>query len=96
MSELRSAEFESPITLEVQPFTTPEGATFEPWTDGSAVGFKVTAPNLPDRYILLNPSTATSTGDVYDTDVFLYDGEGEPELEHPVCYYNIWDRPEEG
>lgn len=90
MSELRNADFESPVLLEVQPFTTPEGATFEPWTDGTALGYRVTAPGLPDRYILLNPSTATDTGNVEDTDVFLYTGEGEPALDDAEAYYNIW------
>jgi hypothetical protein len=70
-----------------------EGATFEPWTDGHAVGFKVTAPGKPDMYVYLVPSLGTDTQDINDSDVFLYRGEWEQggEYAEPVCYINIWD-----
>lgn len=73
--------------------TSDEGATFEPYTDGYAVGFKVTAPGKPTRFIYLNPSLATDTGDINDSDVFLYHGPFEPDTQEnePICYVNIWE-----
>lgn len=75
---------------------TEEGATFEPWTDGNAVGFKVTAEGMPDRYVYLNPSGATYAGDVRDSDVFTYHGEhGDPSEDDALSYINIWDEEDE-
>lgn len=53
--------------------TTQEGATFEPWTDGWAIGFKVTSPDGDVRYVYLNPSSDNDA----DTpaNVFLYIGQ---------------------
>ena len=71
--------------------TTNEGATFEPWTDGHAVGFKVTAPGKPDRYIYLNPSGGVDTGDINDTDAFVYLSDStEIDDAEPQCFVNIW------
>jgi len=69
-----------------------EGAVFTPWgNDEGAIGFKVTAKGKPDRYVYLNPSLATDTGDIEDSDVFVYHGDtGYPDLDEPQCYVNIW------
>lgn len=72
-----------------------EGATFTPWTDGSAVGFKVEAHGLPTRYVYLNPSRACDTGNILDSDVFAYHGESgdlDNGEDAPVCFINIWDK----
>lgn len=50
---------------------TEEGATFTPWSNGRAIGYKVTAVGKPDRYIVLNPSGSTEGG-IDNTDAFLY------------------------
>jgi hypothetical protein len=78
--------------LEAMPIHTDEGATFTPWTDGWAVGYKVTAEGRPDTYIYLNPSVAQDTGKLGDTDVFVYrGGDGDPSMDDPECYINIWE-----
>jgi hypothetical protein len=75
-----------------------EGAVFTPWySDDGAVGFKVTAKGLPDTYIYLNPSAAQDTGDVLDSDVFVYiGGDGDPSKDEPVCYVNVWEDERRG
>lgn len=60
------------------------GATWEPWTDGYGVGFKVTRNDGRVRYVYLNPSQEDE-GDV--PTVFLYeDGHGDPNDGETVCY----------
>lgn len=55
--------------------------TYEPWSDGHAVGFKITC-NGKVSYIYLNPS---SGGD--SPDVFVYTGtEGDPSQDSPDCF----------
>ena len=60
--------------IETEQFETGETCTFEPWTNGWAVGFKVTTRkgNLPDvvEFVYLNPSGG---GD--SPDAFVYCGE---------------------
>ena len=48
-----------------------KGILYTPWTDGHAVGFRVTFPTGEDRYIYLNPSGDSDGG---TPDVFLYMG----------------------
>ena len=65
------------------------GVTYEPWTDGYAIGFKCTRGEKVE-YIYLNPSqTDPECGE--DPTVFLYHGEtGEPwadrALVHVDCF----------
>lgn len=55
--------------------------TYEPWSDGHAVGFKCTC-NGTVTYIYLNPSGG---GD--SPDVFVYMGdEGDPGQDGTVCF----------
>lgn len=72
--------------------TTEEGATYTPWTDGYAVGYHVTAPGKPDRWIFLNPSSSDS---LEESNAFIYVEDKEPTLSWPplqtVCYVPIWD-----
>lgn len=67
---------------------TEEGATYTPWTNGRAVGFKVTAPDRATRYLYLNPS---STDDLGESNAFVYLEENPDEQCATVCYVNIWD-----
>ena len=73
------------------PVTTDEGATFEPWTDGHAVGFKVSAEGMPTRYLFLNPSGAQDSADIADSDAFVYVSE-TPDIEdaEPQCFITVW------
>lgn len=74
------------------PIVTEEGATFTPWTDGRAVGYKITAEGKLDMYIYLNPSSETDTGEIEDSDVFVYRGDtGYADLDEPQCFVNVWD-----
>jgi hypothetical protein len=69
-----------------------EGHVFEPWTDGWAVGFKVTHAVTGDvRYVYLNPSSDDDpTG---DANVFLYTGAaGDSATDQPVLYVNPFDK----
>jgi hypothetical protein len=74
---------------------TEEGATYTHWTDGYAVGFHVTAPDKPDRWVLLNPSQSDSLA---ESNVFVYLEDSEPTTEQPhlqtVCYVPIWGEDE--
>lgn len=63
------------------------GTTWEPWTDGHAVGFKVTTPDGHGQYVYLNPSSESDDG---KPNVFLYHGPtGKPDLDGPVTYVDI-------
>ena len=69
------------------PIYTDHGDTFEAWTDGYAVGFKVTDPIGTVRYIFMNPSG----GDDPAT-VFAYIGpNGDPSQDAAQHYYEITD-----
>lgn len=71
--------------------TTEEGVTFTPWSNGYAVGFHVTAEGKPDRWVMFNPSSSTSTENIDDSDVFVYHSEHDDPDDSPVCYINIWN-----
>lgn len=73
--------------------TSEEGATFTPWTDGWAVGFKVTAKDQPDRYVYLNPSGGSDTGDILDSCVFAYLDDEPGSHEGALSHIDIWERP---
>jgi len=63
--------------------------SYEPWTDGHAVGFKVThIPTNTVEYIYLNPSGNDDNSD--SPNVFIYQGtEGHPDKDHPYHYYSV-------
>lgn len=69
--------------------------TFEAWTDGHALGFKVTrASDGKISFVYLNPSTDTWNRDDYsegfNPDVFVYTGPaGDPASDMPHNFYNI-------
>lgn len=55
---------------------TPEGVTYEPWTDGHAVGFKLIHASGTEEYVYLNPSSDADGG---VPNVFVYQGpDGDP------------------
>lgn len=65
--------------------------TFEPWTDGHAVGYRVTrhADNHV-TFVYLNPSQETWTDGDFSPDVFLYIGaNGDPAQDDAVHFYNV-------
>lgn len=70
-------------------FTSEEGHTYTPWTDGQAIGYKVTHGTTGEvKYLYLNPSSSDESG---DATVFPYEGEhGDPALDEPACnhYFN--------
>lgn len=73
-----SAQVPAPIIGETQKVTSEEGHVYEPWTDGWAIGFKVTHATTGEvRYVYLSPSSSDDpTG---DSNVFVYTGEvGDP------------------
>jgi len=78
------------ITLDACVVETEEGATYTPWTNGWAIGFRVSAPGQPDRVVCLNPSQSDTLG---ESNVFLYlDDATDDDLPGaPVCYVGIWD-----
>lgn len=64
---------------------------YEPWTNGFAVGFKVTRLDGAVQYVYLNPSTEEPG---QQPDVFVYKGtDGDPGMgeDQPECYVNVWD-----
>lgn len=65
--------------------------TFEPWSDGHALGFKVTRhEDGAVSYVYLNPSTDTWSNGKFNPDVFVYTGtHGDPANDFPNHYYNI-------
>jgi len=68
---------------------TTNSVTYEPWSDGNAVGFKVTHHRTQRvEYIYLNPSH-DSDGDV-EPDVFIYQGRtGNPGDDTPLCFFTV-------
>lgn len=93
MEALQNYHTEEPAEPVASTITSDEGATFEPWTDGHAIGFKVTAPGKPDRWVILNPSGGQDTGNIDHTNVFLYVLDG-PDVAHDggpyQSYVEIW------
>lgn len=72
--------------------TTPEGHAFEAWTDGHAVGFKVTSPGREPRYVYLNPSDADDTGSAV---AFLYAGDhGVPDQDDAISHVVLFADPD--
>lgn len=82
------------LGIDSMPVYTEEGATFTPWTNGFAVGFKVTAVGKPTRYVYLNPSTGNDERDINETNTFVYlapeDGLDDTTNQHSVCFVDIW------
>lgn len=65
--------------------------TFEPWTDGHAVGFRVTR-HVDGKvgYVYLNPSEDTWVDGKFNPDVFVYTGvAGDPSGDYPHHFYII-------
>jgi hypothetical protein len=62
--------------------------TWEPWTDGHAVGFKVTRhADGKVRFVYLNPSQETFSDGKFPPHAFLYFGDaGEPDKDLSVSY----------
>jgi hypothetical protein len=84
---------------DARPVTSDEGVTFTPWTDGWAVGFRITREQ-DDRveYLVLNPSGGSDPGEAGRGDVFLYhaDDTDDPVGDgSPVVYVDVMD-PERG
>lgn len=75
--------------------TTDSGnVTFEAWTNGFAVGFRVTNKVTDKvRYLYLNPSPDDGTvkgGD--DGTIFVYEGDkGDPGEDSTVCYIDTME-----
>ena len=71
---------------------TDQGATYTPWTNGFAVGYKVTDDGKPDRYILLNPSEADTNG---EDNVFVYLEDEDPrstgDMGNALAWFLIWE-----
>lgn len=65
-------------------FTDMHGAKYEPWSNGQAVGFKVTRCDGFVEYVYLNPSSEDSEG---QSNVFFYQGQdADPATDAPVCF----------
>ncbi len=70
---------------------TTSGEIYEPWTNGHAVGYKITRPDGRVEYLYLNASTG---GDKWDhkPNVFLYYGpNGDPSGDGALHYYDLDD-----
>ena len=79
-----------PIVTDINEDGSP-AFSFEPWTDGHAIGFKVTR-HEDDKvgYVYLNPSQDTWSDGQFNPDVFVYSGtHGEPAFDMPHHFYNI-------
>lgn len=82
--------------LAVRSLTTAEGATFTPWTDGYSVGYKVSAPGVPETIIYFNPSTDNDEeGEegvpaAMRTNVFVYRGTGDPYRDEALHWYLVF------
>lgn len=65
-------------------------AAYEPWSNGWAIGFKVTHPDGRVEFVYLNPSTLEDPE--HETpNVFLYHGTtGDPSDDGTVCYVDLF------
>ncbi len=73
--------------MDVTTVISAEGHTFEPWTDGHALGFKVThAQTGRVQHVYLNPSGGDDEG---ACTVFLYTGDGDPTKDSPTTHVEI-------
>jgi hypothetical protein len=84
------------ILVELRPTahrTESERTVFEPWTDGFAVGFKVTREGRGVQFVYLNPSLDDGTekgGD--DGTVFLYQGPaGDPSVDPGLVHVDVFE-----
>ena len=60
------------------------GVTYTPWTNGYAIGFKVTHRNGDISYVYFNPSVTDGS---CQPDVFVYTGShGDATLDDPECF----------
>lgn len=75
-----------PIIGEPHLVASEEGHLFEPWTDGWAVGFRVTHGTTGQvAYVYLNPSSSD------DPSAFLYVGpDGDPAADDSVVYVDLF------
>jgi hypothetical protein len=70
---------------------TEGGTLYEPWTDGRAIGYKVTLTTGSVKYIFLNPSDEEGGPDS-TPDVFVYIGpEPDPRLATAAHFYDMND-----
>jgi hypothetical protein len=75
-------------TLRVQPIVTADGVTYQPWTNGDAVGFKATHPDGRVEYVYLNPSRDTDDG---QPTVFVHWGTtGSTEQDRPLVHVEVF------
>jgi cephalosporin-C deacetylase-like acetyl esterase len=75
----------SPVLTSVDPIITPD-CTYEPWTDGHAVGYRVMRGERVE-YIYLNPSGETDDG---QPTVFVYHGTaGDSSEDRPVTHFEV-------
>lgn len=62
-------------------------ASYIPWTNGYAVGFRIVRQDKPDEYIYLNPSSEDDSGTPV---VFVYQGpNGNPDTDMPQHHYRM-------
>jgi hypothetical protein len=72
----------SEITPPVVFDTNDRKVTYHAWTDGHAIGYKVTRDDGKVEYVYLNPSGNDDGSD--DPNVFVYSGEhGDPSRDSP-------------
>lgn len=63
------------------------GVTYTPWTNGAAVGYRMTSPDGRTEYFYLNPSGGSD--DSVPT-VFVYQGtEGDPAQDAALHHYDV-------
>ena len=88
MEEIESIDIEPEKWLFdlVVPDTQGRTVIYRPWTDGYAVGFKVTREDGKVEYIYFNPSNNDDGSD--DPNVFVYTGEhGDPSQDTPSVHF---------
>lgn len=91
---LRLAELTLALTAPRVTDTNQDGTpafTFEPWTDGHAIGFKVTRhADAKVGYVYLNPSQETWSDGDFSPDAFVYTGTtGDIAQDSAHHFYNI-------
>lgn len=78
------------IIPSIEPILTQgEEVIYEPWTNGYAIGFRVThMPTNTVEYIYINPSDNDDNQD--SPNVFIYQGlQGDPSMDGPVHHYTV-------
>jgi hypothetical protein len=74
------------------------GTRYEPFTDGWAVGFKVTPPDGVVQWLYLNPSSEDPGGEPCTSNVFLYHDEDEghgPHFTGALVHVVVYEVPGE-